>query len=657
MKSKIKIGAVQINNGFVNQGYFPYSIGILQAFSQRHLKEPDKFEFLSPIYSRIPVKVAVEKLSEADIACFSTYVWNIKISQKIAEELKKNNPRMLIVFGGPQVPRRETEAFLRANPFIDIVCHDEGENILLNILENYENRYWSEIPSISFIDKNGKFIQNLVCQRVADLDQIPSPYLEGIFDSLVKENPQMGWVALWETNRGCPFSCAYCDWGSETKSKVFAFNLERLFKEIDWFSKNKVEFVFCCDANFGILERDLEIVKYFAKNKRHYGYPKALSVQSTKNFNEHAYEIYKEMSKAGISKGVSLSLQSLNEDTLKNIRRRNIPLKEFKEIQQKLASFNIETFTDLILGLPDETYESFAKGVSDVIENGQHNRVQFNNLSILPNAEMGDPGYQKKFGIDIVENKLINIHGSLADAADEVFETQKLVVGTKTMPKADWVKTRIFSWITALLYYNKLLQIPFIILRRFYPVSYLGLIEIFMDKNIKSPVLSEINSFFVEKANAIQRGEEEFCESKKWLNIWWPADELVLIKLCAENKLTRFYQEAKQLLGDYLESRRITGYKLVLENSIFLNQNLIKLPFQNKDLNIDLSYNIWDVYCAALRGSEMPLEKGNFSYRINRTSVEWSSWEDWCREVVWYGNKRGAYMYKCQAINKETNRK
>jgi hypothetical protein len=461
----------------------------------------------------------------------------------------------------------------------------------------------------------------------------------------------MSWVALWETNRGCPFSCAYCDWGSETKSKVFTFSLKRLFKEIDWFSKNKIEFVFCCDANFGLLERDLEIVKYFAENKKRYGYPKALSVQSTKKFTEKAYEIYKVMSEAGINKGVALSLQSLNENTLKDIRRWNIPLKEFKEIQQKLTSWNIETFTDLILGLPNETYESFANGTSAVIENGQHNRVQFNNLSILPNAEMGKPDYQKKFGLEIVENKLINIHGSLANAADEVFETQKLVIGTKTMPKPDWVETRVFSWIMALLYFNKLMQIPFIALHRSYAVNFRELAETFMKTSNRFPIISEIYSFFVKKAKAIQNGEEEFCESKQWLNIWWPADELIFIKLCAENKLTKFYQEAEKILEDYLKDKEISGYEAILEESIVLNQNLIKLPFQNDNLDVNLSYNIWDVYYAALRGKNLPIKKGNFNYRIDRTSTRWLSWEDWCREVVWYGNKKGAYMYKCKVID------
>jgi len=640
---KIKIGLVQINNSFSDQDYLPYSIGLLQAFAQKYLVNKDDFEFLLPVYKRIPVKTAVESLLIADMVFFSVYVWNFRISCQIARQIKKDKPQTVVVFGGPQVPDKNIELFLRLNPFVDITCHGEGELAFKTILENYNQRSWKSVPSIAYIE-NGKFIHTPAAERISDLNKIPSPYLEGVFEPLMKANPKTEWLGLWETNRGCPFLCAYCDWGSTDKNKVYAFDIKRLFKEIDWFSRNEIEFIFCCDANFAILERDIDIVKHIAENKRRLGYPKALSVQSTKNFKEYSYKIYKTMSNAGLSKGVSLSLQSLNEETLKATKRKNIVISMFKETQEKLASLNIETFTDIILGLPNETYETFAGGVSMVIENGQHNRIQFNNLSILPNAEMSDPEYQKRYGLKTVETKLINIHGSLADTG-EVYETQQLVVATSTMPKSAWAKTRVFGWMTALLHCDKLLQVPFIILHKLYNVSYRDLIELFISSNLKSPILSDINSFFAKKAAEIQNGGPEFCESKKWLNIWWPADELLLIDLCAENKLAEFYKEAEKLISRYLQKIKITNYETIVRESMRLNKNLIKLPFQKEDMELDLSYNIWDVYYAALRGVAAPLKNGEYCYRIDRTGNKWPSWEDWCREVIWYGNKKGAYIY------------
>jgi len=647
-KNKIKIGMVQINNSFQNQTYFPYSLGLLQAYSQKYLKNIDDFEFLLPIYKRIPIEDTLKHLSDSDIIFFSTYVWNFKISSEIAKRIKEKKPDSLVIFGGCQVPKQDMESFLKDSPFIDIVCYGEGEKVFTAILENYKTGSWENVPSISYIDKNNKIINNSKTKRISNLDEIPSPYLTGVFDVLMKANPKEEWLGLWETNRGCPFSCSYCEWGGDYQKRLYTHGLEKLFEEVDWFSRNKIEFIFCCDANFGILDRDLEIVNRVAENKRKYGYPRALSVQNTKNSTDSTYNIQKALAEAGLSKGVNLAFQSLNEETLKSIGRTNIPAKTFYELQQRFSSDGIETFSDLILGLPNETYDTFTKGISELIENGQHNRIQFNNLSILPNAEMADPDYQKKYGLIIQEGKIINIHGSLNED-NETFETQKLVIGTNTMPKSDWVKTRAFSWIVGLLYFDKILQIPLTILHNTSQVNFKELMEIFTRAEDSSPVISEIHSFFINKARDIQNGEGEFCQSKKWLNIWWPADELILIKLCTENKLNAFYEEAKQRIKGFVQERNLNFPLHLLDESIYLNQNLIKMPFQYDNLNIQLSHNIFEVYRAALKRTSIPIKKGSYNYCINRKDKTWSSWEDWCREVIWYENKKGAYLYICHA--------
>ena len=80
LERKIKVGLVQVNNSFTNQNYFPYSVGTLQAYAQKHLANIDDFEFLLPIYKRITVEEAVEKLSDAKIVFFSVYVLNFNLS-------------------------------------------------------------------------------------------------------------------------------------------------------------------------------------------------------------------------------------------------------------------------------------------------------------------------------------------------------------------------------------------------------------------------------------------------------------------------------------------------------------------------------------------------------------------------------------------------
>jgi len=579
------------------------------------------------------------------VAFFSTYTWNFRLSLEIARSLNNLQPETLIVFGGPSVPDRVHD-FLVENTFIDVACHGEGEQSALAILENWQSRNWEGIEGISYIREDGTVCQQPKAPRMLDLSTSPSPYLEGVFAPLMAANPDEQWIACWETNRGCPFSCTFCDWGSATQSKVYSFEIDRLNAEMNWFGQNKIEYVFCCDANFGILARDVELATHAAETKKKYGFPHPLSAQNTKNATERAYQTSKILADAGLSNGVAIALQSMDETTLKSIKRDNISLQTYLELQRRFARDGIETYTDMILGLPGETYDSFANGVSNTIEAGQHNRIQFANLSVIDNAEMGDPEYQKRYGMVAVESETSYSHASLSGSSSEVAETQSIVVATNSMPKEDWIKTRVYAWMTALLIFDKILDIPLVLAHKQGGLEYRTLIEAFSEGSLDDyPVLAEIRSFFVQQALTIQNGGQEFVGSEQWLNSWWQADEYMVIKLCTDNNLQNFYAEAERRLLELFRKKQVSFVPDMLHDAAILNQNLIKLPFQAEDLDLHLSYNIWEFYKSVLTGDEIAIEKEPSRNRIDRTSDTWTSWDDWCREVVWYGHKRGAYFY------------
>jgi hypothetical protein len=48
-----------------------------------------------------------------------------------------------------------------------------------------------------------------------------------------------------------------------------------------------------------------------------------------------------------------------------------------------------------------------------------------------------------------------------------------------------------------------------------------------------------------------------------------------------------------------------------------------------------------------MKGKDTPFLTGKFEHVIDRTSEIWNSWEEWCEKVVWWGNKKGAYLYNC----------
>ncbi len=170
MQRPLEIGLVQINNSFSGQNYLPYSVALLEGFVRQETADPARYHFRLPIYKRIAISKAVEQLVDCDIVGFSTYVWNAQISLEIARRLKARNTNILIVFGGPHVPD-QPEEFMRANPFIDVAVHNEGEKIFLKLLEMYPSRDWMTLPSVSFVAPDGRFVRNPNGERFRDLDR------------------------------------------------------------------------------------------------------------------------------------------------------------------------------------------------------------------------------------------------------------------------------------------------------------------------------------------------------------------------------------------------------------------------------------------------------------------------------------------------------
>ena len=653
MPASFTVGLVNINNSFSGQNYLPYSIGLLQAYTERHLADPSRFRFLPFIYRRENISEIVEKLKDADILGFSTYVWNHQISLEIARRLKKINPDILVIFGGPHVPD-QAEEFLRENSIVDLVVHNEGEKPFLRILEAFPSGDLKDIEGISFLEADGSFINIPNGPRFRDLDEVPSPFLNGIFVSLMAANPDEKWIGMWETNRGCPFKCTFCDWGSAIAAKVNKFGMDRLKAEIDWFANKKIEFLFCCDANFGIQKRDVEIAEYIAEVKNKTGYPHRLSVQNTKNATDRAYLTQKILSDAGMNQGVTLSMQSVDEVTLENVKRQNISLDSYFELQSRFTGDKVETYSDLILGLPGETYDSFANGVDMLVRKGQHNRIQFNILTVLPNSEMGNKNYQEKYGMVTVEGEIINLHGQRMELDDDVAEVQDLVIATASLPYEDWRKMRVFGWMTALLHFDKLFQIPLIMAHELADLSYREMIEAFLNVDGSDyPIIGEIRDFFFEKAAAMQKGGHEYVYSEEWLEIFWPIDEYIFISLTAENKLVKFYSEAAELLDAFIAGRAEKHVREALSDAIRLNQALVKQPMVSDDISVETSYDIMAFYNAVRKGEKPSLLEKSTSNVIERSGKVYNDFASWCREVVWWGNKKGAYLYTNNAYVKE----
>ena len=201
-----------------NAYYLPYSVAVLWSYAIQFESINNNFTLGDIIWKRELIEDAVNRLKDSDIVGFSTYVWNHNYNKVLARELKKANPNILLIGGGPEYPIEKSNIF-EVHP-IDVCVKLEGEIAFKSILEEYLNSSpnYKQISGI-LINENGVAYDTGKSLRIDNLDDIPSPYLTGMFDELMKRYPDVRWNVTIETNRGCPYACTFCDWGSLTYNK------------------------------------------------------------------------------------------------------------------------------------------------------------------------------------------------------------------------------------------------------------------------------------------------------------------------------------------------------------------------------------------------------------------------------------------------------
>ena len=402
---KEKFYLVQIGVSYSSPVFLPYSVGCIAAYLKRDEEIMKHYEIPDIVVMRENIEDVLKRFDNPSFVAFSCFTWNIEYNKILARELKKRFPSVKIIFGGHSVPH--DSSFLDEYDFIDFLMHNEGEEttaLFLKAIANGESLH--NVPNLSFRSEDG----NVTTQTVhpCDISSYPSPYTDGIFDNIMKENPDKEFHATLETNRGCPYGCSYCEW-CFTK-KVRPFPMEKIKSEIEWIAKNKIKYCYCADANFGIMERDVEIAEYVIEQKKKYGYPDVFKPCYAKESDETVFKAGYLLNKNHIDKGVTLAYQSLDKKTLENIGRKNLTLEHFASLDARYDEAGIPTYTELILGLPGETYESFCKGMCRLLDSGQNNSMTVYECQVYPNAPMGDTEYQEKFGIKTSKIPLLGIH-------------------------------------------------------------------------------------------------------------------------------------------------------------------------------------------------------------------------------------------------------
>ena len=399
---------------------------------------------------------------EAPALClFSNYVWTHAWNVGRSVEVKSKSPQSVTIHGGPNTPLHaaDKQAFFDANPHVDVAVHGEGEATFVELLDALRGRLGDHppdlsplaaVPGLSF-RSGGRIVHTGPRDRIADLATVASPYLAGLFDSLSESRPQrltgvagdrtarrfdvakdaaeIGMMTI-ETNRGCPYGCTFCDWGSATLSRIRTFDLQRVFAELEWCAAHKVKLLFCADANFGIFERDVEIVRKLVELTRQYGYPQVWESSYAKNTVKHLREIIETLRKGRIVSMGVLSLQSVDTQTLHAVNRSNIRVEKYDELAAEFARHGLPLVVELMMGLPGSSMKSFLNDLQQCIDREVKARV--NPTELLMNSPMNEPAYREKHRIETFRP----LHQDWSEVS--VPRTRALVVSTSTFTREDY---------------------------------------------------------------------------------------------------------------------------------------------------------------------------------------------------------------------------
>lgn len=346
----------------------------------------------------------------------SNYIWSCDDNLELVAELAESNPQLVGVHGGPHTPKyeRDAEDFFR-NPAVHVAVRGEGEYAAAEVLAALAStpRFadpidLAAVDGVTYRDAaSGELVRTPDRARIDDLDALPSPYLTGEFDDIHPASwiLGLGGVVCHETNRGCPYQCTFCDWGSLTMARIRKFSMERVEAEMQWLADHDVLIWFPTDANFGILPRDVDIARRVARFHDETGTPQYWSVALAKNATRNLEKILDILVTAGINVVASLSLQTRDETTLEAVNRSNISVERYDALAGAFRRNRFPMICDLICGMPGATVESFKADLQWAIDHEITVRAWL--CYVLPNSPMNDPEYRERHQIVIGDDHVV----------------------------------------------------------------------------------------------------------------------------------------------------------------------------------------------------------------------------------------------------------
>ena len=480
---------------------FPLGAGYVASYAKKVLGtgyNVELFKFQDKLHDSI-------KNNSPHILALSNYCWNLELGYTLMKWVKSINPYTVTIMGGPNFPtdRAEKISFLKKRHLLDFYIESEGEIGFVNLIKELEKydfnchllkRNFVPITNCTYMYEND--LVEAKVERIRDVNEIPSPYLNGTFDELFN----FPLIPMIETTRGCPFACTFCADGISFKNKVFSYNTHRVKEELKYIYdrvKNVDELRFS-DLNFGMYKQDEETAGYVAELQAEFGWPKLIRASLGKNRPDRIIRIADTLNGTLV---MGAAQQSSNEEVLRNVKRSNISGEAYRELLDYMnkTSDTAKTFSEFILGLPGDSKEKHFLSLKHGIDNNV-NTIRMFQAILLTGTEMATPKVRGDFEFKTKHRVISGAIGKyeFGDQTIPITEIEEIVVGNKDLTFEDYISCRIMNLIVETFHNNALFDEYFSSLRKLGISEFDCLVYIYEHNELYTPKIQEVVSSFIK---------------------------------------------------------------------------------------------------------------------------------------------------------------
>lgn len=427
---------------------FPLNVGYVASYCKK--KFGDKVDITLFKYIKELDKMIHE--SPPTILGMSNYIWNYNLGLEFFRMMREIDPNTILVFGGPNFPLDgpSQKEFMKNHQEFDIYVPVTGEIGFSNIVEKILNKGLpiiknkildDPIPGCISRDPTGKTHFAFENEQIKQLDDIPSPYLNGLMNKFFdgKLNPML------QTSRGCPFSCTFCTDGSDLVRQVNKFSQERISDELYYIAKrvpDTVHTLHLADLNFGMLSGDLDTCRIIKDIQENYGYPKQILATTGKNKKERIIDAIKLLNG---TMSLTMSVQSMDKEVLHNIRRDNISLDHMMALAPIIKETGLLTKAEVILGLPGESYQSHIDSIRKLVLANMDD-ITIHTCILLHGSEMNIPEERKKWNYK-TKFRLVQRDFGILSNGKKVCEYEEVIVGSNSLTFEQYIKLRLLAFV------------------------------------------------------------------------------------------------------------------------------------------------------------------------------------------------------------------